>query len=95
MYKEGHQGLEHHLLGYDFCHTRSNLGISALLEILQTCKLDHEVALFSDWVPPTHLTPLGRNWITTIGGVSRNILKWAEMCLEGILKVSVWCLEGV
>ena len=28
-------------------------------------------------------------WITTIRGVSRNILKWAEMCLEGILKVSV------
>ena len=27
-----------------FCHTRSNLGISALLEILQSCKLDHEVA---------------------------------------------------
>ena len=82
-----------------YCHTRSNLGISALLEILQSCKLDHEVALFSDWYPParppTHPTPLGQNWITTIGGVSRNILKWAEMCLEGILKVSVWCLEGV
>ena len=66
-----------------------------MLEILQSCKLDHEVALFSDWVPPAHPTPLGRNWITTIGGVSRNILKWAEMCLEGILKVSVWCLKGV
>ena len=37
-----------------YCHTRSNLGISALLEILQSCKLDHEVALFSDWYPPTH-----------------------------------------
>ena len=51
-----------------------------------------------DWYPParppTHPTPLGRNWITTIGGVSRNILKWAEMCLEGVLKVYVWCPEG-
>ena len=27
-----------------FCHTWSNLGISALLEILQSCKLDHKVA---------------------------------------------------
>ena len=31
-----------------------NFGISTLLEILQSCKLDHEVALFSDWYPPTH-----------------------------------------
>ena len=29
----------------DCCHTRSNLGISALLEILQSRKLDHEVAI--------------------------------------------------
>ena len=27
------------------CHTRSNLGISALLKILQSCKLDHEVGV--------------------------------------------------
>ena len=78
-----------------YCHTRSNLGISALLEILQSCKLDHEVALFSDWYPLAVRVgghppaPLGRDWITTIGGVFRNIFKWAEMCLEGILKVSV------
>ena len=77
-------------LQYFFATLGSNLEISTLLEILQSCKLDQEVALFSDWYPPTHPTaPLGRNWITTIGGVSRNILKWAEMCLEGILKVSV------
>ena len=28
-----------------FCHTRSNFGISAMLEILQAYKLDHEVAI--------------------------------------------------
>ena len=28
-----------------YCHTRSDLRISALLEILQSCKLGHEVAL--------------------------------------------------
>ena len=28
-----------------FCHTWSNLGISALLEVLQTSKLDHNVAI--------------------------------------------------
>ena len=40
----------------DNCHTRSNLGISALLEILQTCKLDHNVAVKCTWdhPPPTH-----------------------------------------
>ena len=32
-----------------FCHTRSNLGISAMLEILQTCKLDHKVAIKCTW----------------------------------------------
>ena len=77
-----------HILHPIFATLGSNLGISTLLEILQSCKLDDKVALFSDWYTPTH-PPLGRNWITTIGGVSRNILKWAEMCLEGILKVSV------
>ena len=29
----------------NYCHTRSNLGISAMLENLQVCKLDHEVAI--------------------------------------------------
>ena len=35
------------------CHTRSNLGISAMLDILQSCKLDHEMVIISDR-PPTH-----------------------------------------
>ena len=35
-----------------FCHTRSNLRISALLEILQTCKLDHNVAIKCTWDQP-------------------------------------------
>ena len=33
-----------------YCHTRSNFGISAILEILQSCKVDHELALFSGQV---------------------------------------------
>ena len=33
---------------FSYCHTRVQLGISALLEILQACKLDHEVDIKSD-----------------------------------------------
>ena len=41
-------------LSKDYCHTRSDLGISALLEILQTGKLDHNVAIKCMWdQPPT------------------------------------------
>ena len=52
-----------------FCHTRSNLGISALLEILQSCKLDLKVVLFSELVPPTYPVQLGQNWIITLRGL--------------------------
>ena len=31
------------VINYTFCHTQSNLGISPLLEILQSCKMGHEV----------------------------------------------------
>ena len=40
-----------------FCHTRSNLGISALLEILQSCKLDHKVAWLCNRNHPRTLHP--------------------------------------
>ena len=36
---------EHFWIAEDYCHTRANLGILAWLEILQTCKLDHNVAI--------------------------------------------------
>ena len=45
-------GTTHHIdsaTEKDYCHTWSNLGISAQLEILQSCKLDHEVAIKCTW----------------------------------------------
>ena len=47
---------------------RSNLGISTLLEILQSCKLDHKLILFSTWLPPTHPPLLGQNRNKIVGG---------------------------
>ena len=44
----------------EYCHTRSNLGISALLEILQSCKLDHEVAWFCTGDRPATHPPTPR-----------------------------------
>ena len=44
----------HHSETSIYCHTRSNLGISPMLEILQGCKLDHEVAIKCTRNRPTH-----------------------------------------
>ena len=32
-----------------YCHTRSILGTSGMLQIFQSCKLDHEVAMKLSW----------------------------------------------
>ena len=40
--------------GHHIATLGSNLGISTLLEILQSCKLDHKVAWFCTWLPPNH-----------------------------------------
>ena len=42
----------------EYCHTRSNLEIPALLEILQTFKLDHNMAVKCTWDHPPGHPPL-------------------------------------
>ena len=91
-----------------FCHTRSNLGISALLEILQSCKLDHEVSWFCTGDqpathPPNHPRPSWKSnfhaikeagiwWVTL--GCGEDVRKVSRRCLIGACKVSRGRLEG-
>ena len=87
-----------------YCHTRSNLGISAWLEILQTCKLDHNVAVKCTWEhPPTHryqnLSYFYESSKSKIFWVSCGCFEffWSlfEGSVEGVWNVSVRYLKGV
>ena len=80
-----------------FATLGSNLRISALLEILQSCKLDHEVALFSYWLPPTH-PPTTHHPPTARSKLDNNHWISLGMCLKTVCrlrKVSGRCLEVV
>ena len=62
-----------------YCHTRSNLGISALLEILQSCKLDHEVAWFCNGdQPPTHPPTHPPSWKSNFDAVQEAGIWWVS-----------------
>ena len=83
-----------------FCHTRSNLGISAWLEILQTCKLDHYVAIKCTWdQPPSHQPSHPPTRPPTASIISLTSMKARKLkfigCLVGVLRVFEGCLEGV
>ena len=83
------------MLNHLCCHSRSNLEILALLEILQSCKFDHEVAwLCNRNHPPTH--PANPQPSLKII-VQWNVGSWnlLGVCLEGTKNVPGMCLEGV
>ena len=86
-----------------FCHTRSNLGILALLEILQTCKLDHNLSIRCTWDhPPTKprtdsIISLSstKAWKLKFAGFLVGVSRVFEGCLEVVWKVSIRYLKGV
>ena len=86
------------LLLFRFCHTRSNLGISALLEILQSCKLDHKLAWFCTGDQPPNL--VGNQTFMQyrrleFGGFLKGVGRMSERCLEAVWLVCARYREGV
>ena len=73
----------------------SNLGISTWLEILQSCKLDHKVALFSTWLPPTTHQPTHQPLGQKTCLKESNIFGMSIRLLGNVWNVSGWCLEGI
>ena len=88
-------------MGY-FCHTWFNLGISAVLEILQTCKLDHKVAWLSTWLPPTHppnhppTQPPNHQPLGQKSYLKESNTSWmSKMFLDSVRKIFGRCLTSV